>query len=250
MTVEEPSSQPQPNATDVDLARAAKPVDAWWTVLVVDRLVLPILPRIVRNRRITPDNVTAVGLALAVGAAVAFAKGALVVGAVAFELHFFLDCIDGKLARVRRTQNPRGAFLDLGSDLVATSACYGGLGYAALSTSSVPYLAFAPAVLYVVYTWSTLYRRAVAAPGPAVTSKAEPSRYRAFMARHRLSPAPYGVELESGLFFVLPLLGSHWALRGGLVCASAFYFVAASRNARATARALPASVTTGEAARP
>lgn len=218
-------SEPSLDPTQADKAR-----DAWWTVLVVDPLLRPLLPFVVRRPAMTPNRITLAGGALSIGAGCAFLLHAYVLGAFLFEFHFFLDCLDGKVARLRGIGSERGAFLDLAVDFVGTSWCLGALGTAVLSSTSAAPLSLLTAGLYMAYTWSTLSRRSLSdlkAQAPPV-----PEAQRGFLARHRLNPVPFGVEVETLTLFVLPLTSSSVALAVGLVVADCFYVVAAARNLR------------------
>jgi phosphatidylglycerophosphate synthase len=69
-----------------------------------------------RNTRVTPNQVTFLATALALGSAAIFIAvpgwmGAIV-GAVVFEISFVFDCVDGQLARVRKTASTIGHHLD------------------------------------------------------------------------------------------------------------------------------------------
>jgi phosphatidylglycerophosphate synthase len=215
----------------VDLSRARKYPDAWWTVLVVDPVALRVLPHLVRRQRVTPDRISLTSLALALAAGGCFLAHAFVVGAVLFELHFVLDCLDGKLARVRGVQNPRGGFVDLACDLVGTAWCFGTLGVAVHGTGLPGTVALLPALLHVVYTWSTLYRSS--SGGLAADRDRKGGRQG-----RRLAPTPYGVDVENVALFVMPLLAQAEWTRAVLWTAVAFFVLATFRNLAATYRLL------------
>jgi phosphatidylglycerophosphate synthase len=202
-------------------------------VAVVDPVVLRVLPFIVKRPGITPDGVSLASLGLAAAAGADFLLGHLVVGAVLFELHFFLDCIDGKLARVRGTQNPRGGFVDLACDLVGTTWCFAALGYNAFSGTHRSAAALLTAVFYVTYTWSTLYR----SRSGALVVKVP--REGGWLHRHGFGRTPYGVEVEALSLFLVPLSGREDWVRLALYFATAFYLAALGRNVRATYMSLP-----------
>src|SRR4051794_33002149 len=86
--------------------------DAFWTVFVVDPVVVPLVRRLVAYPRVTPNRLTLASVLLATGSAVAFAFDRLVVGAIVVQLAFWLDCMDGKLASARRQPNPLGGLFD------------------------------------------------------------------------------------------------------------------------------------------
>jgi phosphatidylglycerophosphate synthase len=219
----------------LDLTRARKDPDAWWTVLVIDPLAMRLLPLLVPWRAVTPNGLSLGSLAFAAVAGAAFLDGRFWLGALLFELHFLLDCLDGKLARLRGIQSPRGGFLDLACDLFGTAWCFGALGVVALEHTRVPTLALLPAALYVVYTWSTLHR----AQGGTLGLKRARSGVTGWLASHRMGPLPYGVEVEALTLFLLPLTGHLTTIRTGLGVAAAFFLVAALRNVRATFRGMP-----------
>lgn len=226
-----------PAAVDLDAAR--KDPDAWWTVLVIDPIALRLLPPMVGRRWITPDGLSLTSLVLALAAGFAFLGESYVVGAVLFEVHFLVDCLDGKLARVRGTQNPRGGFVDLACDLVGTAWCFATLGHSAFEHTSVPTLALLAAVGHTAYTWSTVQRSkagALAAERPRAGG-----RIGAFLARHRMTPTPYGVEVEAVVLFLAPLTQREDLMRVTLLGAMGFFVLAMSRNLRASYRALAAS---------
>lgn len=103
-----------------------KPRDSWWTVLLVD----PVAGRLVRAatpyRWVTPDRITAVAFLLGLGAAAAFLAGGpgwLAAGAVLYHLGFVLDCVDGKVARLRGTSSVLGGWLDFLLDRIRVVLC-------------------------------------------------------------------------------------------------------------------------------
>lgn len=218
-----------------DLARAKKDPDAWWTVLVVDPLAMRVLPLLVERQRITPDGLSMTSLVVALLAGSAFLSDHLLLGAVLFELHFVIDCLDGKLARVRGLQSPRGGFVDLACDLLGTAWCFATLGHVVFAGSAHPTLALLAAVAYVTYTWSTVQR----SKAGALEVHAAPAG--GWLARHRMGRIPYGVEVESLVLFLVPLTGRDELVRPALYFATAFFAMAAARNLRATHRTLPAS---------
>jgi phosphatidylglycerophosphate synthase len=100
--------------------------DAWWTVLLVDPLAGPLVRLVAPYRWITPNVLTVVSFALGMGAAACFLKAttaALVLGAVLFHVSFVLDCMDGKLARLRRSFSIMGTWLDFTSDRIQFVVC-------------------------------------------------------------------------------------------------------------------------------
>jgi phosphatidylglycerophosphate synthase len=83
---------------------------------------------------LTPNLVTAVSMAIGVGAAAAFAtgsRGGLIGGAVLLQVAFTLDCVDGQLARYTGTFSRVGAWLDAVSDRATEYVVFAGLAIGA-----------------------------------------------------------------------------------------------------------------------
>jgi phosphatidylglycerophosphate synthase len=215
-----------------DLERAKKYPDAWWTVVAIDPLAMRVLPHLVHRPRVTPDRISLVSFGFALLAVLAFLDGRLVLGAVLFELRFFTDCLDGKLARVRGTSSERGAFVDNAGDLLGTSACYAALGVTAFGGTSLEHLALLPALLHVTYTWSTLQRSRLGALDPARP------RAGGRQVGRRFAPVPYGVDVEALTLFLIPLTRELALARIGLLVAVGFYALATMRNLLVTFRSL------------
>jgi phosphatidylglycerophosphate synthase len=107
--------------------------DSWWTVLLVDPLAARIVRLIVGRAWLTPTRLTIIAFALGLGAAAAFltARPAwLVTGALLYYASFTIDCVDGKVARLRDEGSVVGSWLDFLLDrirvVVATAALFGG----------------------------------------------------------------------------------------------------------------------------
>ena len=87
----------------------------WFT----ERIARPpgaVVVYLLRNTRITPNQITFMSAFVAAGACAMFALLPgwtwLVVAALVFELSFILDCADGMLARLRKIASPVGHLLD------------------------------------------------------------------------------------------------------------------------------------------
>jgi phosphatidylglycerophosphate synthase len=207
--------------------RALKPRDAWWAVLVVDHLALPVLAVLVRLPWVTPMRLTMVGAAFGVAAIACFGTGHLFLGAILFELRFFADCLDGKLARFQGLTSPRGAFLDLTMDVVLISGAMASLGWHLSRSPGQMSIELAAGCTFgcLVLFWLILYDL----DHPAVNS-AHPAPGESALARwrrhHRLVRLPGTIEVETGLLFLAPLIGNAWLLTASFVAAGAYYCVA------------------------
>ncbi|WIM95235.1 CDP-alcohol phosphatidyltransferase family protein [Actinoplanes oblitus] len=106
--------------------RTYKPIDAWWTVLLVDPLASRLVRIVAPYRWITPNVLTLIATIIGAGAMVSFAQGDqqwLIVGAILFHLSFVVDCMDGKVARLNGTGTIFGQWLDFVLDRVRVFFC-------------------------------------------------------------------------------------------------------------------------------
>ena len=180
-----------------------KAIDSWWTVLLVDPVAARVVPRLRDRPWVTPTRLTAVAHVIGLGAAVAFASGALVVAAFAFELRFLLDCMDGKLARARGQSSSFGRWFDAIGDRVIVMLCFGLLGWQHAPAATAVLLGAYPLSLHLV----DLRDEALAGIDEAKRVERIGARgYGAFMARHRMYPIPTSIEAEHALLFVAPLV--------------------------------------------
>jgi phosphatidylglycerophosphate synthase len=130
----DPGSGPHGRWTTGDVKRRTlKYKDAWWTVLLVDPVAAPIVAFIANYTSITPNAITVASLVLGLACAWAFWLHTwmwLVVGAVLYHLSFTLDCMDGKVARLKGNGSAIGGLLDYIFDrirvLVVTLGLFGG----------------------------------------------------------------------------------------------------------------------------
>ncbi|MGK5550552.1 CDP-alcohol phosphatidyltransferase family protein [Actinomadura kijaniata] len=234
-----------------DVRAVCKERDAWWTVLLVDPVAVR-LTRLVANRtRITPDQITLAAFALGLGAAACFLRGTagwLALGAALYHLCFVLDCVDGKLARLKGTGTPFGGWLDYMLDRVRDACCaitlavgqylvtgqvgYLALGFAVIVLDMVRYLNGPQIAKFRRLMSATLLQRggeadpaedAVADPaGPAAGPARRPEldrqaagryprylRLRRHLTRHRVrTHLVSGIEFQMAVFIVGPLTGT------------------------------------------
>lgn len=87
----------------------------WWTEWVC-RPPAAVVVYLMRNTRVTPNQITFLSAVVAAAAAAMFAllpgHAGLVIAAVVYELSFVLDCADGQLARLRKISSVLGHMLD------------------------------------------------------------------------------------------------------------------------------------------
>jgi phosphatidylglycerophosphate synthase len=132
--------------------RTYKPVDAWWTVLLVDPLASRLVRVVAPYKKITPNILTVIATLIGLVAAACFAQGSrwwLVLGAVLFHFSFVVDCMDGKIARLNGTGSNFGQWLDYVFDRVRVLACgFALMGGQYARTHHVVYLYLAAIVIF------------------------------------------------------------------------------------------------------
>jgi len=107
--------------------------DACWTVTGIDPLAVPLSAFAARFKAVTPNRLTSLSVAIALGAAALFATGQLVAGAIVYQLAFLVDCMDGKVASIRDMKSEWGGFFDVAGDTVRYVACFTPLAVVSLS---------------------------------------------------------------------------------------------------------------------
>ncbi len=107
-------------------ARTYKARDAWWTVFLVDPLAGRLVVPVANRTSITPNQLTWGALVLGMGSAGCFLMPSwpwLVAGALLYHLSFVLDCMDGKIARLKDSGTVLGGWLDYVFDRIRVLAC-------------------------------------------------------------------------------------------------------------------------------
>jgi len=127
-----------------DVRGTYKKRDAWWTIFLVDPLAGRLVVPVANRTNITPNQLTILAALLGIGAAASFWQATtwwFIAGAVLFHLSFVIDCMDGKIARLKGTGSYFGVWLDFlfdrVRDLICAIALFGGLERA---TGQVGYL--------------------------------------------------------------------------------------------------------------
>jgi phosphatidylglycerophosphate synthase len=201
-----------------------KSVDSWWTVLVIDPIATRLTPLLAQIAWLTPNVVTLAAFAIGMASVGLFAVGLLRLGAVVFEVHFLFDCLDGKIARLRRLSSERGAYLDELCD----TACSGG-AYLALALAVSPQHGAWHVLLPLV---TAVFFVATLAHVPVVQNMETPERmggarrrWQKWLNDRRLMAYPTGVEVEVATLFLAPLFLAVGAIRVVLAAAMGFYLL-------------------------
>ena len=124
--------------------RTCKPLDSWWTVLLVDPYATRLVRLVAPWRWVTPNRLTALAAVFGLGAAACFAGPGRwwpVAGALLFHCGFVADCMDGKLARLRDEGSLFGGWCDFMLDRLRAIVCAAALmGGQYLHTGQIRYL--------------------------------------------------------------------------------------------------------------
>ncbi|MEU8383074.1 CDP-alcohol phosphatidyltransferase family protein [Streptosporangium sp. NPDC048865] len=110
---------------DVHATRKRK--DSWWTVFLVDPVACRLTLLVANHTSITPNGLTRFSLILGMCSAICFASGRLAAGALLFYVSFMVDCMDGKIARLKGTGTAFGLWLDYVGDRIRVVCCAAGL---------------------------------------------------------------------------------------------------------------------------
>lgn len=106
-----------------DILATRKPRDSWWTVFAVDPVACRLALLTANHTSITPNGLTGLSMLLGVASAACFAAGELAAGAALFYLSFTVDCMDGKIARLKGSGTSFGLWLDYVGDRVRVAGC-------------------------------------------------------------------------------------------------------------------------------
>lgn len=130
-----------------DVYETRKRRDSWWTVYFVDPVACRVALPVANHTRLTPNALTVLSLVLGTVSAACFAANHLIAGAGFFYLSFMIDCVDGKIARLKGTGTPFGLWLDYVGDRIRVVLCAGGLAYGQYAlTGDVRYVVLGAAV--------------------------------------------------------------------------------------------------------
>lgn len=103
-----------------------KAYQSWSTLFFTEIISIPLTP-VCGRLKISPNLITFFSLLLGLSTGIFFALGYWITGAVVFELAFFCDNIDGKIARFRGLTSKFGAKLDVFADDVRKPSSLAGI---------------------------------------------------------------------------------------------------------------------------
>ncbi|MGB3412947.1 MAG: CDP-alcohol phosphatidyltransferase family protein [Microthrixaceae bacterium] len=114
----------------------------------VDAAVKPI-GNSLKRAGISADLITATGIGMAVGAAVAIGSGHLHLGFLLLVLTGIPDLLDGAVAKASGKSSLRGAFFDSVSDRVTDGLLFGGIAYYLVAFDARPWVVMLPVAGYI-----------------------------------------------------------------------------------------------------
>lgn len=103
----------------------------FWEYFLGEYISTPLVAAIA-NTRVTPNQITLIGIGLNILAGILFSNGAyfyLVIGAVLCQVSFVMDFADGQLARYKNMSSAKGEWLDILGDAFSDCVIFAGLGY-------------------------------------------------------------------------------------------------------------------------
>jgi CDP-diacylglycerol--glycerol-3-phosphate 3-phosphatidyltransferase len=107
---------------------------------------------------ITPDVITATGLLMSLGAAVAIGAGALNLGLLLLILTGIPDLLDGAVAKASGRSSVRGAFFDSMADRITDAMLFTALAFYFVTEGSSPWLVILPVAGYATASWVSYVR--------------------------------------------------------------------------------------------
>ena len=112
--------------------------DEWWSSFVTSPLAIAINYFVVDFKWLTPSNITLISFLTAIVSVQFIITGGtqnFIIAAVLIHLSHVFDCMDGQMARYRKTTSLSGSFYDKLTDQIQVTLWFGAIGYAAYSQS-------------------------------------------------------------------------------------------------------------------
>lgn len=113
--------------------------DEWWSSFVTSPMAIAVNYFVVDWKFLTPNLITLLSFIVAIISAVLIVVGGTVnfmLAAVLIHLSHVLDCMDGQMARYRKTASLSGSYFDRLTDQIQVTLWFGSVGYAAYLQSN------------------------------------------------------------------------------------------------------------------
>lgn len=215
-----------------DIKNSLKP-DTWWTVIITDPIAIRLLYLIINRTSISPNEISLIAISLVFISALLFSMGSyiwLLLGAFLWQISFILDCMDGKLARLKNKITKKGYLLETIHTQIECSICPLALAYGQfVRTEDFTYITLLLLALFIfnAYFLLSITTEKTEYYQPAVKKiiyKKEKLIYilakkylqlKEKFNQHRLIPLPTATEASAILCFIAPLL---FQIKAGLIC--------------------------------
>lgn len=112
--------------------------DEWWSSFVTAPLAIGVNYFAVDVKWLTPNRITLLSFVLAIVSVLYIIRGGTVsffIAAILIQLSHVLDCMDGQMARYRKTSSASGSYFDKVTDQIQVTLWFGAVGYAAHAQS-------------------------------------------------------------------------------------------------------------------
>jgi phosphatidylglycerophosphate synthase len=113
--------------------------DEWWSSFVTAPMAILVNYVVVDFRWLTPNLITLLSFVTAIVSVVVIVVGettGFVIAAVLIQLSHVLDCMDGQMARYRKTTSASGSYFDKATDQIQVALWFGAVGYVAYDLSA------------------------------------------------------------------------------------------------------------------
>ena len=186
--------------------------DAWSTVLLFDRLAVPLVVRIHRHfRLLSPNHLTALSLIVFCISLIFLFTGRTLVASLMMLASSLLDCMDGKLARLSSRSSTFGKYLDFTVDILIHTLGFIGISVWYVSEENLP-------SAYLILLWSfyfgVMHTRSLRSNRTRThlpnLEPTHPTAWSDFCARNRLIKNPLSdVDMAFVVIPVSILFGAH-----------------------------------------
>ena len=113
--------------------------DEWWSSFVTAPMAILVNYVVVDIRWLTPNLITLFSFVTAIVSVAFIFTGettGFVIAAVLIQLSHVLDCMDGQMARYRKTTSASGSYFDKATDQLQVALWFGAVGYVAYDLSA------------------------------------------------------------------------------------------------------------------
>ncbi len=110
--------------------------DEWWSSFVTSPLAIALNYLVVDIKWLTPNKITLISFITAIVATFFIVLGGVqnfIIAAILIHLSHIFDCMDGQMARYRKTKSIAGDYYDKITDEIQVALWFGAIGYAAYS---------------------------------------------------------------------------------------------------------------------